>query len=75
MPQVKNSIRIKECDNYKQVGSKQFKTVRSADTMLLDGERKKEIIHEKLTEEDILEALKVSIEEKVMPYHMFTYEE
>ena len=43
--------------------------------MLMEGERKKEMIHQNLTEEDVLEALKTPIEEKVMPYHMFTYEE
>ena len=53
MPQVKNTIRVKEIDNYKQVGSKQFKPVRSADTMLQEGEYKKTMVHKNLTEEDI----------------------
>ena len=49
MPQVKNTIRVKEIDNYKQVGSKQFKPVKSADSMLMDGEYKKSMVHKNIT--------------------------
>lgn len=44
-PQIASKcIRLRECTNYKKVDSKQFKAVRSADTMLLEGIRKKENI-------------------------------
>jgi hypothetical protein len=33
------------------------------------------MVHKALTEEDIIEALKIPIEEKVMGYSKFTYEE
>jgi hypothetical protein len=43
--------------------------------MLMEGEHKKAMVHKTLTEEDIIEALKIPIEEKVMGYSMFSYEE
>ena len=44
-PQIASKgIRLRESNNDRKIASKQFKTVKSADTMLLEGIKKKENI-------------------------------
>ena len=68
-------MNLRENTNYKFIDGKQFKKVKDAESMLLDGLYRKDQIQKKITDEDILEEMKTSIEDKVTPYHMFTYDE
>lgn len=52
-----------------------FKKVKDADTMLLEGQRKKEDIQKNITEEDILKEVSVDIRDKVTPYHHLSYQD
>ena len=47
-------INLKDATFNKKMASMRFKTVQSADTMLLEGQVKKEQISKNVTEEDIL---------------------
>jgi hypothetical protein len=49
--------------------------VTSADTMLLEGIQKKEKIAANITDQDILDEVAISIEDRVTPYAKFTYAE
>ena len=47
-------INLKDATFNKKMASMRFKTVQSADTMLMEGQVKKEQISKNVTEEDIL---------------------
>lgn len=59
--------------NLKKMGSMRFKTVQSADMMLLEGQVKKELISKNVTDQDILDEVAISIEDRVTPYHHLAY--
>jgi len=61
--------------NLKKMGSMRFKTVQSADMMLLEGQVKKELISKNVTDQDILDEVAISIEDRVTPYHHLSYSE
>jgi hypothetical protein len=68
-------IHLKNATFNKKIGSMRFKTVQSADTMLLEGQVKKELISKNVTDQDILDEVAISIEDRVTPYHHLPYPE
>lgn len=59
----------------KKINQMRFKNLQAADTMLLEGQYKKEQISKNVTDQDILNEVAISIEDRVTPYHQFTYQE
>ena len=75
-PQLtKQRINLRETTNPKKTDNLQFRQVRSADTMLLEAENKKEAIRKAVNPEDIEKEMAVTIEERITPYAQYSYSE
>lgn len=66
-------MKIKEVN--KKVNSREFKPVKDREEIKEEGERKKERQMKSLTAEEIAEEMKISVEDRVTPYHHLTYPE
>ena len=62
-------INLKEAFGIKKINQMRFKNLQAADTMLLEGQYKKEQISKNVTDQDILNEVAISIEDRVTPYH------
>ena len=75
-PQVaQKRMNLRECLNHKKTEHIQFKQVRSADTMLLESQAKKEAISKNVSAEDILKEMEISVEKRITPYAEYEYSE
>ena len=59
----------------KKIQHKDFHPVKAREEQKQENERKKVQLMESLTKEEIEEEMKISIEDKVTPYHHLPYEE
>ena len=66
---------MNECNNLKKLDNINFRAVRSADTMLIESQQKKDELVSKVTEEEVLAEMAIPIEDKVTPYAKYTYDE
>ena len=66
-------IRLKPLS--KKIQHKDFHPVKAREEQKQENERKKVQLMESLTKEEIEEEMKISIEDKVTPYHHLPYEE
>lgn len=65
---------MNECNNLKKLDNINFRAVRSADTMLLESQVRKDEMVKNVTEEDILAEMADSIEDRVTPYVKYSYD-
>ena len=62
-------------DSTKQINQRDFKPVKDKEEMKEDAERRKEKQMQSVTPEEIAEEMKISVEDRVTPYHHLEYKD
>ena len=74
-PQLQGKrINLRENTNHKKTKSIAFRQVRSADTMLMESENKKEAVRKAISPKDIEKEMSISIQERITPYFCHSYD-